>query len=219
MSGRAWAIGIVAAVGTAGALATAFAVGGDRSGQRAAPGPVVETVAPAYRLAASSVAPPAPAAAARVAVRRLTCDNSLGAARPRGGRADVVAPPVLLMSLDRFRRHPHRHFRPTDGRPFAAKSPLVVDAGATARIAVPRADRGHVWLDYGVRRVPAQAGDRPHTLVIARTCAGRRPTGWPGAVVVDGARCVRLTIRSGASPAAPATTVRVPFGRGTCRGR
>jgi len=206
MVGRAQALAAAAVVAAAGTIA-AVGAGADRAQG--------EPVAGADR-----EAPAAPAAAAaRLAVRRLTCDNSLGPARgTRPQRSDVVAGPVRLMALNRFARHARRALRPTRERDFFAKSPLVVDAGATVRLEVPPRDRAHVSFAYGVSRATSSAArveDGAPAIAVAGTCAGGRPTGWPGSVVVDGARCVRLTVHAGGAPPA---TVRIPFGRATCRG-
>jgi hypothetical protein len=209
MVGRAQAMGAAAAVAATGA-GIALSGAGDPP--------------PSERPPAAQAAQPAPpAATARLAVRRLTCANSLGAARgPGPGRADVLSPPVRLMSLDRFARHPRRHFRATRERDFFAKSPLIVDAGATVRLEIPRRDRAHVSFAYGLgggTSAASRVEDGAGALLVAGTCQGGRPTGWPGSVVVDGARCVRLTVRATTRVAAPPATVRIPFGRGTCANR
>jgi hypothetical protein len=140
-------------------------------------------------------------------------------------RRDIVRGALALVTLRRdLRRSEKASFRPVKGRLAGVKLPIGVRADHSATLRVSAGHRRHAALIHRDETRDANRiadGDRAVTFV---PCAADVPafsgegtvgpiTGWAGALIVTGARCVRLgvTVDGKRKP-----DVRLPLGR-RCR--
>lgn len=100
------------------------------------------------------------------------------------------------------------------GRYQVLKAPFGVDAGMTVTVTVPRQERHAVALVFRteLRELRLRLG-QADTSFTFRACADRA-TGFPGGLLVAGARCVVLELR--VQHRAKPLSIRAPFGVETC---
>lgn len=112
-------------------------------------------------------------------------------------------------------------YEPRDGAFAALKSPIVVAAGATVTVAIPRSEQAGVALLFGDDSDPIEvlpSGtrlfrlDQGETSVEFQGCPDR-VSPFTGYFLVDGPRCVELSVQLGDD----ADRIRIPFGPATCQ--
>jgi hypothetical protein len=183
---------IVAGVAAAAVVALALAVRGDSDGGARPPEP-----RPDRDVAAAS------------------CSTAIRSRPVPRGPSDVVVGPAALRGIRTWSDEPRVNLRPKDGRPALAKVPVVLAPGATLELSVSAHRRGEVGLGYTAgTRAPARVA-AADPAVRFEACFGDVPTGWPGAFVLDGPRCVSFVMRVGGELRPVRRTV--AFGRGACR--
>jgi hypothetical protein len=121
-------------------------------------------------------------------------------------KRDVVRGPFALVTIKReLPRLSGASYRPSDGRLPVVKLPVGLRAGHRATLRVPATQRAHAALIFRQETRSAnriQDGDRavrfspcpPDTPAFSGGTVGRT-TGWAGALMVTGPRCVRLKLR------------------------
>lgn len=141
------------------------------------------------------------------------CDVALPVERDERPDAPVIVVGPASLAASAPRNLPPRRIRPWRGRDFLRKMPLQVDRNARVRVDVPPRDRKHVGLAYtplgGAKRVADAV-----PAIVFQACDVERGSWWPGAVIVDGPRCVRLRFYLDDEPRPE--VVRLAFGRDTC---
>ena len=193
---------IVAA--TAAACAALVTVGACASGGTTT-GPAPPQTARTTAGADASAASPA----------RVGCRTALRVdGQHRRFRGAIRRPPVAFLALRGLGTVEPSRFESRDGRDFVRKAPLIVDAGQAAVVSIPPKDRAHVALGYDRGSGAPRSVRDADPEVEALACPGTSDSAWPGVIVVDGPRCVVLTITSPGRSSSQ--ELRVPFGRGTC---
>jgi len=162
----------------------------------------------------------APAAAPPV----VGCDQRAEPAARTAGPADVVSGPLFFVGVRDAATEPSEFFRRRSGRDPTWKAPVVVGAGRVVSVRVARFSRG-VRLAYGRDRRDVRDLRDGLSAVTFQACLPDEPaftggvvgatTGWAGAILVDGPRCVRLVVHADGE-ARPRTVV-LGFGRRRCR--
>lgn len=150
--------------------------------------------------------------------------GDLGPVR-RWQRQSVVVGPFAFDGIREARKETaaniHRAYRSGQG---AFKVIAVVKRGHRVTVSVRAGERRHVALLYNPSAFNrAQTVANGEQAVTFRACpppAGARPHDWSaatqfnGGIIVDSARCVRLTIR--VSKDEPARRIAIPFGPVSC---
>jgi len=111
-------------------------------------------------------------------------------------------------------------YEPRPGEFAALKSPVIVAAGATVTVSVPRSDQAVVALLFGGDDDPVEtlpSGDRLFRLDQGETSVQfegcpDRVSPFTGYFLVDGPRCVRLDVQLGSQN----ERILVPFGMTEC---
>jgi hypothetical protein len=136
-------------------------------------------------------------------------------------KRDMVRGPFALVTIKReLPRLSGASYRPSAGRLPVVKLPVGLRAGHRATLRVPATQRAHAALIFrhGTRNAKRiQDGDRavtfspcpPDTPAFSGATVGRT-TGWAGALMVTGPRCIRLKLRVDGRRR-PA--IRLPLGR------
>ena len=137
---------------------------------------------------------------------------------------DIVRGPFALVTVARdLPRLSRARYRPSNGRPAGIKLPIGLRAGHRATLSVHPAQREHVAL---IHRTDTHGADRVRegdSAIAFEPCPADTPgfsggtvgpvTGWAGALILDGPRCVRLEVRADGKRL---RDVRLPLGR-RCR--
>jgi hypothetical protein len=152
---------------------------------------------------------------------------------PRYYRKRSVRAGQLVLIARQYAAQARSDFEAVPGRPgryYPQKLLLAVSAGSVVTVTVPRSER-HLALLYRPLdwRIPYSRGYRladGERAVTFRACRADEPSFVPGkhrpvgrwtefngAVVVAGARCVKVVVRARGYR----RTLRLPFGVGTCR--
>jgi hypothetical protein len=136
------------------------------------------------------------------------------------GRDTIRGPFALVTSASTLRRLRGESYRPRRGRDAGVKLPVALRAGHRATLRVSPTQRRHAALTFtdgtrGARRV----ADADQTVVF-EPCAAGAPafsggavgpiTGWAGAMLVSGPRCIRLQLWVDGERA---RDIRLPLGR------
>ena len=140
------------------------------------------------------------------------------------GRRDIVRGDAALVTVARDLPQLSRaSYRPRAGRLAAIKLPVGVRAGHAATLAVAASDRRHAALIYRDATRNSRRIADGDAAVTFRACAADTPafsggtvgpiTGWPGALIVSGPRCIRLRLSVDGERRAD---IRLPLGR-RCR--
>ncbi|HEV3000929.1 MAG TPA: hypothetical protein VGW75_09350 [Solirubrobacteraceae bacterium] len=113
--------------------------------------------------------------------------------------------PFALISIRGVERRPASSFEPEDGRLAGTKFPAALRAGHSAVVRIAEPDQAHAALlvraatrearslregDVAVRYVPC----RPDTPRFGGRGSVGPTTGWAGALIVTGPRCVTLEL-------------------------
>lgn len=146
--------------------------------------------------------------AAAAATPVVGCRQHVEPSIPRFDPArDIVRGTFALVTVRRdLPRLSQASYRPRNGRSAGIKLPIGLHAGRRATLSVPAAHRDHVGLVY---RQTARTATRPRQAdgaVTFASCPAGTPafssdgivgpvTGWAGALIVSGPRCVRLEVR------------------------
>jgi hypothetical protein len=115
-----------------------------------------------------------------------------GKSRIPDPESDLIAGPFAIRALkDPYWTDRPELFERKPGQRYAGlKDGALLKAGNTVTVTVPKSERPHVKLDYGISKPSAFA-------VRFKACPRRHNprTGFPGGFLVDGPRCSRLRIR------------------------
>jgi hypothetical protein len=162
----------------------------------------VRTLAPEHQNA-----PVAHATALGATVPVVTCATRAEPSVARfDPKRDVVRGPFALVTIKReLPRLSGASYRPGAGRLPVVKLPVGLRAGHRATLRVPASQRAHAALIFRQQTRNAnriQDGDRavafspcpPYTPAFSGGTVGRI-TGWAGALLLTGPRCIRLKLR------------------------
>ena len=151
---------------------------------------------------------------------------------PRSYRSDIIRAGPFALIARYYATEPRSTFRSVRGRSdryYPQKLLVVVRAGLTVTVSVPRAERRFALLyDRSAWDIPYSRGYRladGERRVTFHACRARTPSFVPGkhrpvgkwtefngSVIVAGARCVTLEVRARRRPWRP----RLSFGAGRC---
>ena len=136
------------------------------------------------------------------------------------GRDTVRGPFALVTSAGTLRRLSGESYRPKRGRDSGAKLPVALRAGHRATLRVSPAQRRHAGLTFTDRTRGAHRVAGADQTVVFEPCAADTPafsggvvgpiTGWAGAIIVSGPRCIRLQLWVDGERA---RDIRLPLGR------
>ena len=120
------------------------------------------------------------------------------------GRDTIRGPFALVTSASTLRRLRGESYRPRRGRDAGVKLPVALRAGHRATLRVSPAQRRHAALTFTDRTRGARRVAEADQTVVFEPCAADAPafsggvvgpiTGWAGAMLVSGPRCVRLQL-------------------------
>jgi hypothetical protein len=165
----------------------------------------------AFLLAAATVGSAQPAGPGAPPEPVVECRDG-GAGTAPAARRDARLGPLAIMLA---RRTPRDRRGAFDGHGW--KLPALLAKGETVTLSVPRRLRGRIGFVYTLRtqaRVARRGPEGADSSVTFVACAGEDAparTGWPGGIVVDRRRCVRLTAVVDGAP--KPIERRVPLGR------
>lgn len=120
---------------------------------------------------------------------------------------DVIRGPFALVTVARgLPRLSRRSYRPRDGRLPSIKLPVGLRAGHKATLSVAPNQRAYAALAYREETRDARRIEQGHEAVAFKPCPADTPafhgggtvgtiTGWAGALIITGPRCIRLQLR------------------------
>lgn len=137
----------------------------------------------------------------------VDCDTHVepGLKRFDAARDTIRGPFAVITTARDVARRPASSFRPRRGRLQGAKLPVGLRAGSRATLRVSPAQRAHAALLFRAQTRDASRIADGDQAVTFDPCAPDTPafsggtvgpiTGWAGALIVTGPRCVRLQLR------------------------